>query len=98
MADRAILIGGELIRAFDNGDGTFALAGGAINYRAAKSGELAGTAAATQLPDVTCRLVRFKGRVDNAGNVYLGGAGVTLPNGATDATTGMEVLPGEDTG
>ena len=26
MADRAILFGGELVRVFDNGDGTFSLA------------------------------------------------------------------------
>jgi len=62
-----------------------------------KSGEVQGNAAATQLPSIACRLVRFKACISNTGNVYLGAAGVTKPDGTTDATTGIELLPGDDT-
>lgn len=62
------------------------------------TGELAGSATALQLPNVPCSRVRFKARSDNAGSVYLGAAGVTLPDGSTDATTGFELDAGDDTG
>jgi len=71
---------------------------GVVSYDAVACGELQGSAAALQMPTVTCKLVRFKARIDNAGNVYIGGAGVTLPNGTTDATTGIELVAGQDTG
>lgn len=61
-------------------------------------GELAGSATALQMPSVACRLVKFKARGDNAGYVYIGGAGVTVPNGTTDATTGLELDALEETG
>lgn len=67
-------------------------------YTTVKSGELAGAAEVTQLPDVPCLLVRFKAQADNAGRVYLGGAGVTVVDGTTDATTGFELDAGEETG
>ncbi len=70
----------------------------AAAYDTVRSGELAGSLTAAQLPDVNCRLVRFKARDDNAGSVYLGGSGVTAPDGATDATTGFELNAGEETG
>lgn len=63
-----------------------------------QSGELAGSVAAVQMPDVPCRMVRFKAHSDNAGNVYIGGAGVTVANGATDTTTGLQLDAGDDTG
>jgi hypothetical protein len=32
---------------------------------------------------------------DNAGNVYYGGAGVTIPNGTADTTSGLRLTPGQ---
>lgn len=69
-----------------------------FQYQNVRCGELAGSATALQLPNVPCSLVRFKAVASNAGNVYLGGAGVTVVNGTTDVTTGLEIGPGEDTG
>ncbi len=70
----------------------------AAAYDTIHSGEVAGSLTAAQLPNVSCRLVRFKARDDNAGSVYLGGSGVTAPDGSTDATTGLELNAGEDSG
>ncbi|MDA7977134.1 MAG: hypothetical protein MPJ50_00010 [Pirellulales bacterium] len=70
----------------------------AAAYDTIHSGELAGTLTAAQMPAVSCRLVRFKARDDNIGAIYVGGPGVTKPDGATDATTGLELNAGEDTG
>ena len=67
-------------------------------YSTVACGELAGALVATQLPNVACKLVRFKARADNVGNVYLGAAGVTVPDGATDTTTGIELAAGDDSG
>ena len=61
-------------------------------------GELQGSATALQMPSVACTMVKFKARIDNAGNVYIGGAGVTKPDGTTDTTTGIELDAGEETG
>jgi len=61
-------------------------------------GELVGVVAATQLPALACSMVRFKARWNNTGFVYLGGAGVTKADGATDTTTGLMLGPGDDTG
>ena len=61
-------------------------------------GELQGSTAALQMPASACKYVKFKARADNAGYVYIGGAGVTLPDGTTDATTGLELGPSEETG
>lgn len=61
-------------------------------------GEIAGAASATQMPTIACKMVRFKACISNTGNVYLGGASVTKPDGSTDVTTGLELLPGDDTG
>jgi len=62
------------------------------------SGELAGSVTAVQMPNVACRLVKFKAAVTNNGNVYIGGAGVTVVNGVTDITSGLELDAGEETG
>lgn len=86
------------IKLTDNGDGTYSLgggSGGAATPTAAASGELAGNVAATQLPDVPCTYAYLKARLTNAGNVYLGAAGVTKPNGTDDVTTGLELTPGD---
>lgn len=61
-------------------------------------GELAGSASALQMPDVACKLVKFKALNDNAGDVYIGGSGVTVADGTTDVTTGLEIAAGEETG
>lgn len=66
--------------------------------RTIQSGEVAGNTNATAMPTLTCRLVRFKAALSNAGNVYIGLAGVTKVDGTTDTTTGLELAPGEDTG
>lgn len=63
-----------------------------------KSGELAGSATAVQMPDKSCQAVKFKAEASNVGKVYIGGAGVTVPDGTTDATSGMELAAGAETG
>jgi hypothetical protein len=50
------------------------------------------------MPDVPCRMVKFKARNDNAGNVYIGDSTVTVPTGSTNTTTGQELDAAEDTG
>lgn len=67
-------------------------------YTTVASGELAGAISATQMPSVACKLVRFKAHADNVGKVYLGAAGVTVANGITDTTTGLQLAAGDDTG
>ena len=62
------------------------------------SGELAGATSATQMPDVPCNMVRFKAVADNAGNVHIGGSGVTKVDGSTDTTSGIQLAASEDTG
>ena len=65
-------------------------------FATVKTGELAGSATAVQMPDVTCYQVKFKALADNSGNVYIGGSGVTVPNGATDTTSGWELDAGQE--
>ena len=67
-------------------------------YDTLKVGEVQGSATAAVMPTIACKLVRFKAVASNAGNVYVGGAGVTKVDGTTDATTGLELTPGDDTG
>lgn len=67
-------------------------------YTTPASGELAGSASATQMPSVACKLAKFKAAYDNAGRVYIGGSGVTKKDGTTDTTTGIELSAGEETG
>lgn len=61
-------------------------------------GELAGSATAAAMPAKVCRMVRFKAVMSNAGNVYVGLAGVTVVNGTTDTTSGLELVAGDDSG
>lgn len=68
---------------------------GAPNWNEIVTGEIAGSATASQLPDVAAQLFEVSARSDNAGNVYLGGSGVTKPDGTTDVTTGIQFLPGQ---
>ena len=67
-------------------------------YPVVKSGEGAGSASALQLPDIACRLAKFKATNSNVGDVYLGASGVTVPDGTLDATSGLELQPGDDSG
>lgn len=67
------------------------------SYDEILTGELAGSATALQMPDIACSMVMFRAVASNAGNVYIGGAGVTLPDGTTDATTGFELDAGQAT-
>jgi len=60
-------------------------------------GELAGVASATQMPDIDCKGVIFKAQWANTGYVYLGKSTVTVRNGATDTTTGLQLAAGEMT-
>ncbi len=63
-----------------------------------KSGEIAGSATAVVLPSIACVYVWFKASANNAGYVYLGVAGVTKIDGTADATTGLQIAPGEMVG
>ena len=69
-----------------------------MGYSIVTSGEIAGSATAAQLPDidVATGYVVIKAVRSNAGNVYLGGSGVTKVNASTDATTGLELDAGEE--
>jgi len=63
------------------------------------TGEVAGSATAAQFPhDVPGLYIRFKAHADNAGNVYIGRSGVTVADGSSDQTTGLQLAAGEDTG
>jgi len=63
-------------------------------YNRVVSGELAGSISAAQMPNIICRAVIFTALKSNAGNVYIGGAEVTKPDGTTDTTSGLELAPG----
>jgi hypothetical protein len=65
---------------------------------AVTTGERQGSATAVQLPTVAGSLVNIKALGSNSGNVYIGAAGVTIPNGTTDVTSGLELDAGEETG
>lgn len=69
-----------------------------MSFATVKSGEIAGSAAAAVMPTIACHMVNFKAAASNAGNVYIGGAGVTKPDGTTDVTTGWELDAGHETG
>lgn len=63
----------------------------------AGTGEVSGSLTAKQLPDIPCRGVTFKAAADNAGIIYIGAAGVTVPDGTTDATSGWPLAAGAET-
>ena len=58
-------------------------------------GERQGSATAVQLPTVSGSMVYVKAVGSNAGNVYIGKSGVTVVNGTTDTTSGIELDAGE---
>ena len=68
-----------------------------VTYGKVQSGEIAGSATAVVLPTIACSMVAFSAFSTNAGSVWLGGAGVTVANGTADATSGLEIEPGETT-
>lgn len=59
------------------------------------TGERAGSATAAVLPTVAGSMFWIKAVASNAGNVYLGMAGVTVVDGTTDVTSGFELAPGD---
>lgn len=59
------------------------------------TGERAGSATAVQLPSVSGSMIYIKAVGSNAGNVYVGISGVTVVNGTTDTTSGIELDAGE---
>lgn len=66
-------------------------------YKNLKSGEVSGSASAKQLPNIPGSLIKITAQIGNAGNVYLGGAGVTIPDGTTDTTSGLLLDAGDTT-
>jgi hypothetical protein len=70
---------------------------GGLAFGNVQSGELQGSATALQLPDIDCKMVMFSALASNASNVYIGGSGVTVPDGTTDTTSGYELTPGAQT-
>lgn len=58
-------------------------------------GEVSGSATAKVLPTITGGLVWIQALATNAGNVYVGRAGVTIPDGTTDTTSGMTLDAGD---
>ena len=68
-----------------------------VAYTKVQTGEIDGSATAAVLPSIACQLVCFKAVASNAGNVYLGVAGVTVVDGTTDITSGFELDAGDST-
>jgi len=66
-----------------------------VVYDSVKSGELAGSATAAQMPDIPCKRVMFIAMVANPTNVYIGGPGVTVPDASTDTTSGIPLDAGD---
>lgn len=63
--------------------------------RLVATGELAGSATAIQMPNIGGKMVRLKAAYDNAGRVYVGLTGVTVKDGTTDVTSGLEMNAGD---
>lgn len=67
-------------------------------YTFSAHGEIAGHAStAAAMPAITAKWVKFKADVDNAGNVYIGLAGVTVSAGSTTTTGGWPLSKGQET-
>jgi hypothetical protein len=67
-------------------------------YTAPLSGAVMCGTVATQLPNIACKLVRFKARTANSGTVFMGTSGVTAAGTVTDTTSGLPLVAGDDTG
>lgn len=60
------------------------------------SGELAGSTVALQLPTVTSEEIWIKASAANTGNVYISGSSnVTIADGSSDSTTGIQLDAGD---
>jgi hypothetical protein len=60
------------------------------------TGEVSGSTTAKVLPTiVSAGLLHIIAAKDNAGTIYVGGAGVTVPDGTTDVTSGYPLAAGE---
>ena len=62
------------------------------------TGEVQGSATAAVFPSLPCQMVMIKAVSNNAGDVYIGVAGVTVVDGTTDTTSGWELASGQETG
>lgn len=68
-------------------------------YATVTTGEFAPGVSAAQFPTITAKLVRIKARAANTGAVYVGDdASVTVADGTTDTTAGLQLAAGDDTG
>jgi hypothetical protein len=64
-------------------------------FKVVASGEIAGSLTAAQMPNIPCKgAIMLQAPKGNTGQVYVGGSGVTKPDGSTDQTTGIELEPG----
>lgn len=61
---------------------------------AVQSGELAGSVTTVRFPDISGSRCVIQGAPTNTGRVYIGGAGVTVPNGTGDTTSGIALAAG----
>lgn len=68
-----------------------------VAFKNVSSGEVSGSATAKQLPSIPASLIKITAQAGNAGNVYLGSAGVTIPDGTTDTTSGLLLDAGDTT-
>ena len=59
-----------------------------------KFGEINIAATATQLSNIPCQMVMLQGRTGNTGNITYAIAGVTVPDGTADVTSGITLTPG----
>lgn len=66
-------------------------------YTFTRHGEQAGSATAAAFPAVAAKWVKFKGAIDNAGNAFIGLAGVTKMAGTTTTTGGWPLDSGQET-
>lgn len=60
-------------------------------------GETAGSVTAKAFPDQRAHWVKFKAAIDNAGNVFIGKAGVTKMAGTDTTTGGWPLDAGQET-
>ena len=66
-----------------------------LHYGNIQSGEVDGDGTAKALPSIEGQLFLISALNSNVGDVYLGGSGVTIPDGTTDTTSGLELQPGD---
>lgn len=70
---------------------------GLSNSILVKSGEVLGNLLPQRLPNIDCRIVKFKALRTNAKPVYIGGYNITIPSGSTAVAVGWPLYPGEET-